>query len=87
MLTEKIGAEFARAAREDWLRGGAFAEPGAEELSETPCGHGTGISVVGISGPHSISCTIQTNDDDRSANMLAFTEAGLLLFKKALQVQ
>jgi hypothetical protein len=41
--------------------------------------------VIAISGPYPMSTTIQTNDDDRQNNMLAFTQAGLDLFKQALQ--
>ena len=86
-LTEEMVAEFARAAREKLDTTWGIAELGAAGPSGTPYGHGPGISVIAISGPHSISCTIQTDDDNRSANMLAFTEAGLLLFKKALEDQ
>lgn len=84
-LTEEMVAEFARAAREKLDTTWGIAELGAAGPSGTPYGHGPGVSVIAISGPCSISCTIRTDDDDRSANMLAFTEAGLLLFKKALQ--
>ena len=86
-LTEEMVAEFARAAREKLGTTWGIAELGAAGPAGTPYGHDPGISVIGISGPNSISCTIQTNDSDRANNMLAFTEAGLLLFRKALQAE
>ena len=84
-LTEEMAAEFARAAREKLDTTWGIAELGAAGPAGTPYGHAPGISVVAISGPCSMSNTIQTSEDDRQSNMLAFTEAGLLLFRRALQ--
>ena len=84
-LTEDMVAEFARAAREKLETTWGIAELGAAGPAGTPYGHGPGVSVIAISGPCSISSTTQTHDDDRNSNMLAFTEAGLLLFRRALQ--
>ena len=84
-LTEEMVAEFARAAREKLDTTWRIAELGAAGPAGTPYGHGPGVSVIAISGPCSISSTTRTSDDDRHSNMLAFTEAGLLLFRQALQ--
>ena len=84
-LTEEMVAEFARAAREKLDTTWGIAELGAAGPAGTPYGHGPGVSVIAISGPCSISSTTRTSDDDRHSNMLAFTEAGLLLFRQALQ--
>ena len=83
-LTEEMVAEFARAAREKLDTTWGIAELGAAGPAGTPYGHGPGISVIAISGPCSISSTTRTSEDDRHSNMLAFTEAGLLLFRRAL---
>ncbi len=84
-LTEEMVAEFARAAREKLDTTWGIAELGAAGPAGTPYGHGPGVSVIAISGPCSISSTTRTSEDDRHSNMLAFTEAGLLLFRRALQ--
>ncbi|MGK0336792.1 MAG: PncC family amidohydrolase [Candidatus Azotimanducaceae bacterium] len=84
-LTEEMVAEFAIAARQKLGTIWGIAELGAAGPAGTPYGHGPGTSVIAISGPYPMSTTIQTNDDDRQNNMLAFTQAGLDLFKQALQ--
>ena len=84
-LTEEMVAEFALAAREKLNTTWGIAELGAAGPAGTPCGHDAGVSVVAISGPRSISSTTRTSEYDRHSNMLAFTEAGLLLFRRALQ--
>ena len=84
-LTEEMVAEFALAAREKLNTTWGIAELGAAGPAGTPYGHDAGVSVVAISGPRSISSTTRTSEDDRHSNMLAFTEAGLRLFRRALQ--
>ena len=84
-LTEEMVAEFALAAREKLNTTWGIAELGAAGPAGTPYGHDAGVSVVAISGPRSISSTTRTSEDDRHRNMLAFTEAGLRLFRRALQ--
>jgi PncC family amidohydrolase len=84
-LTEEMVAEFARAAREKLDTTWGIAELGAAGPAGTPYGHDAGISVVAISGRCSITSTTRTGEDDRTGNMLAFTEAGLRLFRRALQ--
>ena len=84
-LTEEMVSEFARAAREKLDTTWGIAELGAAGPAGTPYGHDAGISVVAITGPCSITSTTRTGEDDRPGNMLAFTEAGLLLFRRALQ--
>lgn len=84
-LTEEMVAEFAIAARQKLDTTWGIAELGAAGPAGTPYGHGPGTSVIAISGPCSISTTVQTEADNRQNNMLAFTQAGLDLFKQALQ--
>ena len=84
-LTEEMVAEFARAAREKLNTTWGIAELGAAGPAGTPYGHDAGTSVIAISGPCSISGKTRTGEDDRLSNMLAFTEAGLRLFRRALQ--
>ena len=85
-LTEEMVAEFALAAREKLNTTWGIAELGAAGPAGTPYGHDAGVSVVAISGPRSISSTTRTSEDDRHSNMLAFTEAALLLLRRALQI-
>ena len=84
-LTEAMVMEFSIAARLKLDTTWGIAELGAAGPAGTPYGHGPGTSVIAISGPYSTSTTVLTNEDDRQNNMLAFTRAGLELFKKALQ--
>ena len=83
-LAEEMVAEFALAAREKLNTTWGVAELGAAGPAGTPYGHGPGVSVIAISGPTSITRLVQTHDDDRAANMLAFTEAALQLFRQAI---
>jgi PncC family amidohydrolase len=84
-LTEAMVMEFSIAARLKLDTTWGIAELGAAGPAGTPYGHGPGTSVIAISGPYSTSTTVLTNEDDRQNNMLAFTRAGLELFKEALQ--
>ncbi len=83
-LTEEMVAEFARAAREKLNTTWGVAELGAAGPTGTPYGHGSGISVIGISGPVNLTRTVHTGDNNRTNNMHAFTQAALLLLQEAL---
>lgn len=83
-LTEEMVIEFALAARAKLDTTWGIAELGAAGPAGTPYGHDAGISVIAVSGPRSISFTTRTGNDDRQANMLAFTESALRLFQEAL---
>ena len=83
-LTEEMVAEFAIAAREKLETTWGIAELGATGPTGTAYGHPPGISVIGISGPVSANCTVETGSADRAENMQAFTKAALDLFQKPL---
>lgn len=83
-LSEEMVLEFARAARAKLDTTWGIAELGAAGPAPTPYGHAAGTSVIGVSGPLELTFKIETDSADREANMLAFTEAALDLFSKAL---
>ena len=83
-LTEAMVLEFARSARDKLDTTWGIAELGAAGPTGTPYGHDAGLSVIGIVGPKTVSCTIETGSSDRLRNMQAFTEAGLSLFRDVL---
>ena len=84
-LTEKIVAEFARAARKKLNATWGIAELGATGPSGTPYGHAAGIGVFAVSGPRLLSGKTETGESNRQSNMLFFTEACLVLFLSALK--
>ena len=86
-LTEPMVQEFAHAARQKLDTTWGIAELGATGPAGTPYGHGPGISVIGISGPTNATTMIDTGSPDRHKNMLAFTEAALILFAETLRKQ
>lgn len=83
-LSEEMVLEFARAARAKLDTTWGVAELGAAGPAPTPYGHAAGTSVIAVSGPIEMTLKIETDSNDRQANMLAFTEAALDLFSKAL---
>ncbi len=83
-LTEAMVLEFAASARVKLNATWGIAELGAAGPAGTPYGHGPGVSVIGIVGPKSDSCTVETDSSDRIENMRAFTKAGLKLLAKVL---
>lgn len=78
-LTEAMVLEFAVAARAKLNATWGVAELGAAGPAGTPYGHDPGVSVIGIVGPSSASCTVETGSSNRIENMEAFTRAGLEL--------
>ena len=83
-LSEDMVIEFAKSAREKLNTSWAISELGAAGPTGTRYGHAPGISVIGIAGPTTASTTVETHSDNRSENMLAFTEAALQLFESVL---
>lgn len=83
-LSEEMVLEFARAARAKLNTTWGIAELGAAGPGPTPYGHAAGTSVIGISGPSELTTLVQTESDDRTENMQAFTHVALTLFTKAL---
>jgi len=83
-LSEPMVAIFAKAAREKLDATWGIAELGAAGPSGSRYGHDAGTSVIGISGPVSLTTTVQTGSDDREQNMWAFADAALKLLLEAL---
>ena len=83
-LTTEMVEEFAHAARLKLDATWGIAELGATGPAGTPYGHGPGVSVIGISGPKTASILIETNSDDRQANMQTFTRSALEFFEETL---
>ena len=75
--SEPHALALARAARErlgaDW----GLAETGAAGPTGNRYGDAAGHTCIAISGATEIVRTIETEDDDRAANMYRFTEAAL----------
>ena len=83
-LTTEMVEAFAHAARLKLDATWGIAELGAAGPAGSPYGHGAGTSVIGISGPRTRSILVETNSDDRQANMQAFTQRALALFEETL---
>jgi len=83
-LTTDMVEAFAHAARLKLDATWGIAELGAAGPSGSPYGHGAGTSVIGITGPLTRSILIETNSNDRQANMEAFTQKALALFEETL---
>lgn len=84
-LTEEMVLEFARAARKKLEATWSIAELGAAGPTGTRYGHDAGISVIGIEGPLMGTVTVETHSDNREENMLAFTQAALVLFDELIE--
>lgn len=83
-LTTEMVEAFAHAARLKLDATWGIAELGSAGPAGSPYGHGAGTSVIGISGPRTRSILVETNSDDRQANMQAFTQRALALFEETL---
>lgn len=83
-LTTEMVEEFAHAARRRLDATWGIAELGAAGPAGSPYGHCAGTSVIGISGPRTRSILVETNSDDRQANMQVFTQKALALFEETL---
>jgi PncC family amidohydrolase len=84
-LSEEIVAIFAESARLKLDATWGIAELGAAGPTGSRYGHNAGTTVVGIDGPVKMQRLVQTGDDDREQNMMAFSEAALALFLEALK--
>ena len=86
-LTEAMVMRFAQQARQQLNATWGLAELGVAGPTGARYGHAPGISVLAVDGPVPLSTTIETGDDNREANMWAFTQRAFTLFAEALQAQ
>lgn len=86
-LSEPMAGVFAVAAREKLEATWGISELGAAGPSGSRYGHPAGTSVIGISGPVTLTTTISTGSDDRAANMEAFAAGAVALLLEALASQ
>ncbi len=84
-LSEEMVAVFADAARLKLDATWGIAELGAAGPSGSRYGHDAGTSVIGISGPVSMTATVSTGIEDRANNMWLFTAAAIDLLQAALE--
>lgn len=63
----------------------SLAEIGATGPAGTRYGHPPGICVIAVDGPVKLTRLIETGNDDREANMWAFTEAAFRLLSEAIE--
>lgn len=83
-LSEPMVLKFAERARTQLGATWGLAELGAAGPTGARYGHPAGTSVLGVTGPVTLSLTVQTGSDDREANMWRFTNEALQLLEKAL---
>ena len=86
-LTEAMVMRFAEIARKQLDATWSIAELGVAGPTGARYGHPPGISVIAVDGPVRLSFTLETGDDDREANMWAFTAQAFELMAQALSAQ
>jgi nicotinamide mononucleotide (NMN) deamidase PncC len=73
---------LARTGRERFSATWGLGETGAAGPTGNPYGDAAGHTCIALSGPIEHSMTLETGEEDRVANMRAFTKAALdLLFR------
>lgn len=83
-LSEPMVLRFAERARTQLDATWGVAELGAAGPAGARYGHPAGTSVLAVTGPVTLTTTLQTGSDDREANMWRFTDAALGLLEQAL---
>ncbi len=83
-VTEAMAAFFAQRIRQTLGTEWGIAELGIAGPTKSRYGHDPGISVIAVDGPVPLSCTLITGNDDRRANMQAFTDRAITLLSQAL---
>ncbi len=83
--SEPWAIHLARAARVQLRASWGVGEGGATGPSGNPYGDPPGHAWVAVSGPHEAARHVLTGDDDRLANMVAFSTAALELLANELQ--
>ncbi len=84
-LTEPMVLRFAEVARTQLATTWGIGELGVAGPTGARYGHAPGISVLAVTGPVTLTTTVETGHGDREANMWAFTEAGLNLLTSAIE--
>ena len=84
-LSEEYIALSAAAIKNKLNTTWSLAEIGATGPAGTRYGHPPGICVIAVDGPVKLTRLIETGDDDREANMWAFTEAAFGLLGEAME--
>lgn len=82
--SEPYAQLLARNARERYGATWGISETGAAGPTGNGYGDAAGHTCVAVAGPVEAVLTIETGENDRQANMLAFAMASLSLLKKAL---
>ena len=83
-LSEPMVERFAVRAREQLDATWGIAELGAAGPAGARYGHPAGTCVLAVVGPVTLTTTVQTNSDDREANMWEFTGTAITLLEQAL---
>lgn len=83
-VSEEYIALSAAAIRQKLSTTWGLAEIGATGPTATRYGHPPGMCVLAVDGPVQLTRLIETGNDDREANMWAFTEAAFTLLGEAM---
>jgi PncC family amidohydrolase len=83
--SEPYALLLARTARERFGATWGIAETGAAGPTGNGYGDAAGHTCIAISGPVEHVLTVETGDEDRSANMQAFAAELLQLFRRGLE--
>lgn len=82
--SEPYALLLARTVRENLGSDWGISETGASGPTGNPYGDAAGHTCIALAGPLEVAITIETGENDRAANMDAFTAAALSLLLKAL---
>jgi nicotinamide-nucleotide amidase len=83
--TEGYASLNARKVRESLGTTWALSETGASGPSGNRYGDASGHACIAVAGPVERAITVETADDDREANMWAFTERALELLEQCVR--
>lgn len=86
-VTEAMAAKFAQLAREQVNATWGLSELGIAGPTPARYGHPAGTCVIAVSGPVSLSATLETQSEDREQNMWRFARATLELLAQAIEKQ
>jgi nicotinamide-nucleotide amidase len=82
--SEPYALLLARTVRENLGSDWGISETGASGPTGNPYGDAAGHTCIALSGPLEVAITIETGENDRAANMDAFTAGALDLLLRAL---
>lgn len=83
-LTEAMVERFAEKARQQVSADWGLAELGVAGPTPARYGIDAGLSVIAVTGPKTLTTTVNTGHNDREENMWAFTAAAMGLLEQAL---